>query len=157
MGKREGKLHGYIPISLFQDSRGRIWLSTVSGLGYLENERFITVSGVPGGPVHGIAEDTAGNLWIAKQEQGLLRLVGDRLVEKIPWALLGHKDLASAPIADPVQGGLWLGVIYGGVAYFKDGRIRTAYAGSGWTGRGACQHVATRCGRRVVGGHRRRT
>jgi signal transduction histidine kinase/ligand-binding sensor domain-containing protein len=129
-GKRDGTLHGYFPISVFQDSRGRIWVSTTEGGGYLENERFSPISGVPGGPVHGTAEDTAGSLWIANQEQGLLRLVGDRLAEKIPWAQLGHKDIASALIADPVQGGLWLGFLYGGVAYFKDGRIRTAYAGS---------------------------
>src|SRR4029077_17849368 len=82
------------------------------------------------------AEDTAGNLWIANQEQGLLRLVGDRLREKIPWAQLGHKDLASALIADPAQGGLWLGFHDGGVAYFKDGRIRTAYAVSDGLGKG---------------------
>jgi len=63
-------------------------------------------------------------------------LVGDRLTEQIPWTGLGHKDNASALIADPAQGGLWLGFHYGGVAYFKDGRIRAAYAGSDGLGEG---------------------
>jgi signal transduction histidine kinase/ligand-binding sensor domain-containing protein len=135
-GQQDGKLHGHIPISLLQDSRGRIWVSTTEGGGYLENQRFSPINGVPGGPVHGTAEDTAGSLWIANQEQGLLRLVRDHLAEKIPWARLGHKDIASALIADPVQGGLWLGFIYGGVAYFKDGRVRAAYAGSDGLGEG---------------------
>jgi signal transduction histidine kinase/ligand-binding sensor domain-containing protein len=135
-GLQDGKLHGHIPISLLQDSRGRIWVSTLKGGGYLENERFSPINGVPGGSVHGIAEDTAGNLWIANQEQGLLRLVGDRLVEKIPWALLGHKGPATALIADPMQGGQWLGFAYGGVAYFKNGGIRAAYGDSDGLGAG---------------------
>jgi signal transduction histidine kinase/ligand-binding sensor domain-containing protein len=136
VGQRDGKLPGHIPISLLQDSRGRIWVSTNDAVGYLENNRFTPVNGVPGGTVHGIAEDTAGNLWIANQEQGLLRLVGDRLAEKFPWARLGHKDIASTLIADPVQDGLWLGFIYGGVAYFKDGRVLATYAGSDGLGEG---------------------
>src|SRR6266481_308037 len=133
-GKRDTKLHR--AISLFQDSRGRIWVSTVEGGGHLENDRFTPVSGIPGGAVHGIAEDTAGSLWIANQHEGLLHLVGDRLTEQIPWTGLGHKDSASALIADPAQGGLWLGFHYGGVAYFKDGRVRAAYASSDGLGEG---------------------
>ena len=50
--------------SLFQDDRGRIWVSTARGVAYFENGRFIPVSGVPGGVVYSIAEDSAGNLWI---------------------------------------------------------------------------------------------
>jgi len=137
MGLHDGSLHGHIPISLLQDSRGRIWVSTTEGGGYLENQRFSPINGVPGGSVHGTAADTAGNLWIANQEQGLLRLAGDRLAEQIPWARLGHKDPAHALIADPLQGGLWLGFIYGGMAYFKDGRVREAYAGSDGLGEGS--------------------
>ena len=135
-GKRDGKLHGQIPMSLFQDSRGRIWVSTISGLGYLENERFISVRGIPGGPVHGIDEDTAGSLWIANQNSGLFRLSPGGEVQQIPWGGLGHKDNASALIADRVQGGLWLGFHYGGVAYFKDLRVRAAYSGSDGLGAG---------------------
>ena len=39
-------------------------------------------------------------------------------------------------IADPVHGGLWLGFHYGGVAYFKDGRVRASYAASDGLGEG---------------------
>jgi len=55
--KRDGKLGGLAPDSLFQDDHGRIWVSTNRQFGYLENDRFIPVSGLPGGVVHGIAED----------------------------------------------------------------------------------------------------
>jgi hypothetical protein len=32
----------------------------------LRDLRFISINGVPGGVVYSIAEDTGGNLWIAK-------------------------------------------------------------------------------------------
>src|SRR5262249_47410874 len=49
--RREGKLNGVAPNSLFQDARGRIWVSTLREFGYLESDRFIPMRGVPGGPV----------------------------------------------------------------------------------------------------------
>ena len=42
--KRDGKLNGRAPTSLFQDSSGRIWVSTTRELGYLEANRFVSVS-----------------------------------------------------------------------------------------------------------------
>jgi ligand-binding sensor domain-containing protein len=62
-GGSGGKLNGFAPNSLFQDDRGRIWVSNERGLGYVENDRFISVNGVPGGAVTAIAQDTAGSLW----------------------------------------------------------------------------------------------
>ncbi len=79
---------------LFQDDRGRIWVSTRRGIAYFENGRFVPVSAVPGGIVYSIAEDRAGNLWISDQDQGLFHLLDGRVVERIPWARLGHKDFA---------------------------------------------------------------
>ena len=56
--------------SLFQDDRGRIWVSTLRGVAYFEYDRFIPVAAVPGGIVHvAIAEDSAGNLWIANEDR----------------------------------------------------------------------------------------
>ena len=56
--------------SLFQDDHGRIWVSTHRGVAYFENGRFIPVSAVPGGYVHSIAGDGAGNLWISRPGSG---------------------------------------------------------------------------------------
>jgi signal transduction histidine kinase/ligand-binding sensor domain-containing protein len=127
-GGRNGKLNGQNPNSLFQDTRGRIWASTSREFGYLQNSRFIPVPGVTGGPAHGIAEDTAGSLWVANQEFGLFHLVGDAVVQRIPWAALGHTDSASALAADPLRGGLWMGFLQGGVTYFANGQVHTSYA-----------------------------
>ena len=60
--------------SLFQDSRGRIWVSTLTGIGYMEKNRFIPTA-APGGFVGSLTEDTTGNLWIANRDLGLFRIV----------------------------------------------------------------------------------
>ncbi|HZD47166.1 MAG TPA: two-component regulator propeller domain-containing protein [Silvibacterium sp.] len=110
--------------SLLQDDRGRIWVSTHSGLAYFENGRFFHVNGVPGGNLYSIAGDIAGNLWVS-HDQSLFHLVGDSVVERIPWASLG-RNLAATLIADP-RGGLWLG-FRGGVTYFRDGQVGASFA-----------------------------
>jgi len=98
--KQDGKLNGRAPESLFQDDRGRIWISTSRGVGYLANNRFILISGVPGGLVSSITEDTEGNVWIANLDHGLFRVSLQSQVQQIPWAVLGRKDFATALAAD---------------------------------------------------------
>jgi signal transduction histidine kinase len=122
--------------SLFQDEGGRIWVSTNGGVAWFENGRLIPVSGVPGGNVHSIAGDRAGNLWISNQDHGLFHLLDRSVVEQIPWAGLVRNDSARALFPDPLQGGLWLGLRKGGVAYFKDGQVRASYAGGDGLGEG---------------------
>jgi len=126
-GGRDGKLNGLAPNSLFQDSHGRIWVATPGAFGHLENDRFIPVKGIPGGPVHGIAEDNAGNLWIANQEHGLFRLSPRNEVQQTPLANFGRKDNAVAIAADPLRGGLWVGFFQGGIVYLADGQVRATY------------------------------
>ncbi|HXB75414.1 MAG TPA: two-component regulator propeller domain-containing protein [Candidatus Acidoferrales bacterium] len=122
--------------SLLQDGHGRIWVSTRRGIAYFENGRFIPLSAVPGGFVHSIAEDSAGNLWINDQAQGLFHLIGGSVVERIPWPRLGRKDAATTLLPDPVQGGLWLGFFQGGLSYFKNGQVRALYGGAEGLGEG---------------------
>jgi len=86
--------------------------------------------------VRAIAEDTAGNVWIANQDLGLFQLLRGSVVQRILWAKLGHKDYAYALAADPLQGGLWLGFFQGGIAYFKDGQVRASYSAVDGLGEG---------------------
>jgi signal transduction histidine kinase/ligand-binding sensor domain-containing protein len=127
--------------SLFQDSRQRIWIATVGGIGYLENDRFISISMLPGKDTLSIAEDTEGNLWIANEQGGLLHLIRGSEIQQIPWSKLGHKDHASALAADPWQGGLWLGFDLGGVTYFIDGQVRASYTATDGLGQGRVNHL----------------
>jgi signal transduction histidine kinase/ligand-binding sensor domain-containing protein len=135
-----GKLNGTYANALFQDSRGQIWAATMNQFGYLENNRFILLREVPTGVVRAITEDAAGNLWIANQSSGLIKLSPQGKVEVSPWERFGHKDFAIALAADPSRGGLWLGFYNGGITYFRDGQVRAAYGtadglGEGFVGR----------------------
>ena len=113
--------------SLFQDSRGRIWVSTPRGVGYLENDRFIPTA-APGGVVGSLTEDSLGNLWIANRDLGLLRLSPHNELQQIPWATFGRKDPAVVLAPDPLHGGLWLGFLGGGIVWFSDGHVRSSYS-----------------------------
>ncbi|HEV2272272.1 MAG TPA: two-component regulator propeller domain-containing protein [Steroidobacteraceae bacterium] len=122
--------------SLFQDHSGRIWAFTDGGLGYLEHGRFIATPGVAGGEVNSITGDDSGNLWLSGQ-QSLLHLRAGRLLERIPWSAFGLQQNVSVLLSDPQRGGLWLGFWQGGgVAYFKDGRVRASYTAADGLSRG---------------------
>jgi signal transduction histidine kinase len=128
-------------VSLFQDDRGRIWVSTLRGAGYLENDRFISLSGLSGGIINLIAQDGAGTLWFASERVGLYQLPRGSEVRHIPWAALGHQDPPSALAADPSGGGMWLGFILGGVAYFADNQVRASYTAADGLGQGRVNHL----------------
>ena len=134
--KRDGKLNGNSPTSLFQDDRGRIWVSTFREFGYLENGRFTTVKGVPEGNKPSIAQDTAGNVWVIDSYVGLFQISPQNEVREIPWADLGHKDDASVLAAERRQGGLWIGFSQGGIGYFSDGQLRATYTTTDGLGAG---------------------
>jgi signal transduction histidine kinase/ligand-binding sensor domain-containing protein len=134
--KSDGLLNGNYAGSLFQDSRGRIWASTLKEFGYLESGRFVPIKAVPGGAVYSIAEDRAGNLWIANRVKGLIQLSRSGQVQQTPWSALGHKDPAMALAPDPTGRGLWIGFNQGGIAQFADGQVRASYSAAVGLGNG---------------------
>lgn len=133
---RDGMLNGLSPASLFQDRSGRLWLSTTHEIGYLEGNRFIGVTTTYDGRLLGIAQDSAGDIWMADQRSGLLHVSSGKLVGRIPWSSLGHKDFASGLAADPSRGGLWLGFLGGGISYFANGKIQETYSSGKGLGAG---------------------
>jgi signal transduction histidine kinase/ligand-binding sensor domain-containing protein len=120
-------LPDHVPVFVFADNAGRILVSTPDAFGYMENGRFVPISGIPGGLVSSVSQDAQRNLWIANQDQGLLRLSKDGTVQRISWLSIGHKDGAQSLAADRSTGGLWLGFDGGGVAYFSEGQIKETY------------------------------
>ena len=122
--------------SLFQDFRGRIWVTTKSGLAYFEEDRFIAVSGLPSDEVASITGDEAGNLWFSGNK-GLSRWQNGGFVEHLPWSALGRQQQAKVVVAD--KGGVWLAFWDGDVLYLKDGQIRASYTTANGLGKG---HVA---------------
>jgi signal transduction histidine kinase/ligand-binding sensor domain-containing protein len=131
-----GGLRDHVSVSVFADNAGRILVATPYAFGYMENGRFVSIRGVPGGTVSSVAQDRQGNLWIANQDQGLQRLSKDGTVQQISWASIGHKDGAQSLAADRSTGGLWFGFNGGGVAYFSDGQIKETYGGAEGLGSG---------------------
>jgi ligand-binding sensor domain-containing protein len=118
--------------AIFQDDRARTWIATLRTFGYVENDRFVDIPSVAARSVRSIVQDSQGSLWIADQEIGLLQVSPQEEVKEIPWRALGRTDFATAAIADPGQGGLWIGFWDGGIVHFKEGAIRATYtAGDG--------------------------
>ena len=127
----DGKLNGETADFLFKDSIGRFWASTLHDFGFLRNGHFFAIRDWPGGHVHCVIEDRPGSLWIANQDLGLFHLSDSTVVRHIPWAGLGHDDDASAIVADPLRGGLWIGFRDGTLTY-----IRATYTVSNRLGEG---------------------
>jgi signal transduction histidine kinase/ligand-binding sensor domain-containing protein len=122
--------------SLFQDDRGRIWVSTNGGIVYFENGQLTAISAVPGRFVSSFAGDSAGSIWISHELQGLFHLVEGSVVEQIPWARLACKGYATTLSLDVMQGGLWLGFRNGCLALFKEGQVRASYGVADGLGKG---------------------
>lgn len=113
--------------TLLEDSRGRLWVATPRGTGYLEKDRFIAIAAIPDGFIDAMSEDRSGNVWVAHRSAGLLRVSRDREVVALPWEKLGHKDSASRMIADPDRGGVWLGFLLGGVSHLVGSDVKERY------------------------------
>jgi signal transduction histidine kinase/ligand-binding sensor domain-containing protein len=113
--------------TLFQDSHGRVWVGSLSGFGYLENERFVSVASVAPGPVDSIAEDKQGNIWVAHRNAGLLRISPDLAAHQVPLPVSGKTGDIIRIAVDPVDGGLWLGFFSGGIVHVVGGAVRASY------------------------------
>jgi signal transduction histidine kinase/ligand-binding sensor domain-containing protein len=113
--------------SLTEDSRGRIWLASRTGVGYLESGRFVSTA-VPGGVMTAISEDSGGNLWIANQDRGLFRWSERNSVERVPWETFGRGDPADTLLPARGNGGTWLGFFRGGIAWLREGKVRASYS-----------------------------
>jgi signal transduction histidine kinase/ligand-binding sensor domain-containing protein len=112
--------------SLFEDERGRIWVSGSRGLAAFENGKFTGVPAVPGGFTHAIASDNRGGLWLSlwltSNDYGLAHLADGKIIEHAPWQKLGGGP-GTGLVPDP-DGGVWTGLLSGGVANFRAGQIR---------------------------------
>jgi signal transduction histidine kinase/streptogramin lyase len=119
-------LPGNVIETLFEDDRGRIWVSGSNKLAVLEAERLRAGPTVPSGTMTAIAGDRHGGLWLQlmnnPNDYGLVHLVDGKVIEEVRW-----KDLGGSPgaglVVDP-DGGVWTALFSSGIAYFHDGQIR---------------------------------
>jgi len=127
--------------SLFQDSNGKIWVTSREGVVRWDGNRFSRVPNVPGGSVYGIAEDSRQNVWLNNEQHGLIHVRHDGEVEAIPWSRLGHNDFGLSMAVDSSEGGLWLGFAHGGIVNWKDGQVRASYAARDGLGNGMVRQL----------------
>jgi signal transduction histidine kinase len=130
--------------SLYNDSRGRLWASfPAHGLSFFENGKFVGVSGLPSEEVYSITGNEKDNLWLCGTK-GLSHLRGGRLVETVPWSVMGRHQQAKVIAAD--RGGIWLAFwIERSLLFFKDGRVQESYTSTdGRLGKGEVEVVDLR-------------
>jgi signal transduction histidine kinase/ligand-binding sensor domain-containing protein len=111
--------------SLFEDERGRIWVSSYSGLAVFENGKFTAVPSVPAGTKNAITGDNHGGLWLSLfgtgKNYGLAHLVDRKIIEQVHWQRLGGGP-GTGLVPDP-DGGVLTGLLSGGMAYVRAGQI----------------------------------
>lgn len=109
--------------SLFEDSRGRLWVGTDNSLYRLENERLRRIDTVRNVTVWAISETRSGNIWVGT-EKGLIKLdEDDRMASQFRMQDgLPGDDIKA--IHEDRNGALWIGT-YGGLAKFENDKFVT--------------------------------
>ena len=122
---RNGKgLPGFQVTSLLEDRAGRLWVGLDEKLTVYANGRFRSIDmpdGSPVGLVVGITEDVHGDIWIeiTGSPRKLIRIQGLTVRDVFPAPGMPE---ARRIAADPA-GGIWLGLLSGGLARLRDGAL----------------------------------
>lgn len=120
---------------VMEDSKGRIWYSTYSGL-LLENPDgslrwFTEAKGFPENRVRLTFEDSKGEIWIGTRGSGLIKLNGMDFERIIPQGVSEGSLIMS--IDEDSKGQLWVGTSGDGLLVLKDGKlIRNYRSGEGF-------------------------
>jgi len=114
------------PGSLLVDHAGRLWAGMNSKLFVLEQAGFRQITKQDGsalGTVMGIAEDSEHTIWVesAGPPAALLRVRELKVKQEF---LPPEIPLARKIVADP-QNGIWLGLLTGDLARYRDGQLNT--------------------------------
>jgi diguanylate cyclase (GGDEF)-like protein len=121
--KSEGLPNDFVR-SVFEDSRGRLWVGTEGGLARLEQGRFVPVHPLPAASspevVLAIAE-SGDDMWLGTDGAGLLRLRGQK-TESFTRKDGLPSDVIRCLHADP-DGTLWIGTRGGGLVRLRRGQF----------------------------------
>jgi signal transduction histidine kinase/ligand-binding sensor domain-containing protein len=107
--------------SLLEDHAGRLWVGIDNDLWIYEHDAFRRVAKPDGsaiGFVFGLAEDAEHRIWVTAggTPRRLLRIDGSNVQEEL------HDKSPRRVAADPT-GGVWLGMVNGELAHYKDGTL----------------------------------
>jgi signal transduction histidine kinase/ligand-binding sensor domain-containing protein len=121
---RTGKgLPGTQVTSLLDDHAGRLWVGIDDGLWIYEAgvfRRITRTDGRPVGFVTGITEDAQNRVWVVVSgpPRAVLRIEDEHAREEF------HDQQPRRLATDPT-GGLWLGLLNGDLAVYRDGEVKT--------------------------------
>jgi signal transduction histidine kinase/ligand-binding sensor domain-containing protein len=124
---RTGKgLPGHQVTSLFEDLAGRLWVGVDDKLWIYEKRHFIEIKRGDGGhvgTVAGVTEDGEGNVWLVTSapSRKLVRIRDFKVVEEIQ---VPHIPAARALAADRTAG-IWLGLMNGDLARYRNGNLES--------------------------------
>jgi len=111
----QGMLSSYI-YSVFEDSRGRLWFGTFSGVSLYDGNSFTHFTekeGLPNNIVRTIMEDDKGNLWFGTFGGGVCKYDGHCFLKYTEKEGLSNNYIYS--IIQDKQGDMWFGTFGGGV------------------------------------------
>ena len=134
----QGSLSNNDVLSLFKDSRSRIWIGTSYGLNRIDNadaskeyplfQKLTTDNGLPNNTIHAIEEDSAGQIWVSTNK-GLAKVNQDDLKVSYYQQVDGlqSNEFCDGAAWKDQQGNLFFGGTYG-FNHFLPQNIRK----SGW-------------------------
>jgi signal transduction histidine kinase/ligand-binding sensor domain-containing protein/DNA-binding response OmpR family regulator len=131
----EGSLSNNDVLSLFRDSRNRLWVGTSYGLNWIDAQQAVkneplfgkltTVNGLPNNTIHAITEDSTGQIWVSTNK-GLARLgaSGDQIAYYQQGDGLQSNEFSDGAVWKDKEGRLFFGGTYG-FNHFFPADIRT--------------------------------
>ena len=134
----EGSLSNNDVLSLFKDSRNRIWIGTSYGLNWINDadgsketplfQKLTTANGLPNNTIHAIEEDSAGYIWVSTNK-GLAKVNQADLKVSYYQQLDGlqSNEFCDGAVWKDMAGNLFFGGTYG-FNHFLPRNIRK----SGW-------------------------
>lgn len=110
----DGVIHSFVN-SLFQDSRGRIWMTSQRGLSCFQGGKFsnyTTSDGLTDNACYFVVEDDARNLWIGTA-RGVCRFNGRSFKSYTVWDGLTSYEMNQGACLKDREGYLWFGTVNG--------------------------------------------
>jgi signal transduction histidine kinase len=91
-------------------------------LAFFHNGRFTSVPAPHLGPVYAIAGDGRGGVWVSSFDQGVVHVVGGKVVERMSFQE-GGGGMGGSGLVPDSNGGVWIALIRGALVHFRGGHI----------------------------------
>ena len=108
--------------AMFEDRENNLWFSTRTGVVKYRDGNFTATDLKNWFGLRAIAQDRAGDLWVAAVKQGLYCLRTNGVEHFDPEQ--GQSSTGARSLWCDAGGGVWIGTLGGGLIYFRDGKFK---------------------------------